>query len=246
MRTCSSCGGSPPWPHRPIRPACSAPRSSSSIPFSRTTGPVIGAFLTGLREQVLLGIQGDGRPRDRARPPSTTAPPATSSPSWSRWARPARSLTWAWVRNPMPKHPLHAPLRLGAGAARRRRRGVPAGGRRGLASTPCPPGCGCSPDGPTSARAPSTTSPAGSPMPDGRGHPAPGPRGRGAGALRAHPRPSRLHLHRRRGHHPVPQAASPRGRSSGSGPRAGRSTCPPAGPTRSWAWPPRNRSSCHT
>ena len=31
-------------------------------PFSRTTGPVIGAFLTGLREQVLLGIKGtDGR-----------------------------------------------------------------------------------------------------------------------------------------------------------------------------------------
>ena len=31
-------------------------------PFSRTTGPVIGAFLTGLREQVLVGIKGaDGR-----------------------------------------------------------------------------------------------------------------------------------------------------------------------------------------
>ena len=31
-------------------------------PFSRTTGPVVGAFLTGLREQVLVGIRGsDGR-----------------------------------------------------------------------------------------------------------------------------------------------------------------------------------------
>jgi uncharacterized OB-fold protein len=31
-------------------------------PFSRTTGPVIGAFLTGLREGVLIGIKGtDGR-----------------------------------------------------------------------------------------------------------------------------------------------------------------------------------------
>ncbi len=31
-------------------------------PFSRTTGPVIGAFLTGLRERVLVGIRGsDGR-----------------------------------------------------------------------------------------------------------------------------------------------------------------------------------------
>ena len=27
-------------------------------PFSRTTGPVIGAFLTGLREKVLVGIKG--------------------------------------------------------------------------------------------------------------------------------------------------------------------------------------------
>ena len=31
-------------------------------PFSRTTGPVIGAFLTGLREGVVIGIKGsDGR-----------------------------------------------------------------------------------------------------------------------------------------------------------------------------------------
>lgn len=31
-------------------------------PFSRTTGPIIGAFLTGLREGVLIGIEGsDGR-----------------------------------------------------------------------------------------------------------------------------------------------------------------------------------------
>src|SRR6195952_532776 len=31
-------------------------------PFSRTTGPVIGAFLTGLREQVLVGSKAaDGR-----------------------------------------------------------------------------------------------------------------------------------------------------------------------------------------
>ena len=31
-------------------------------PFSRTTGPVIGAFLTGLRERMLVGIKAnDGR-----------------------------------------------------------------------------------------------------------------------------------------------------------------------------------------
>ena len=35
-------------------------------PFSRTTGPVIGAFLTGLRERVLVGIKADRRTGDRA------------------------------------------------------------------------------------------------------------------------------------------------------------------------------------
>ena len=31
-------------------------------PFSRTTGPVVGAFLTGLREQVIVGSKAsDGR-----------------------------------------------------------------------------------------------------------------------------------------------------------------------------------------
>ena len=31
-------------------------------PFKRTTGPVVGAFMTGLREGILVGIKGaDGR-----------------------------------------------------------------------------------------------------------------------------------------------------------------------------------------
>ena len=38
-----------------------------------------------------------------------------------------------------------------------------------------------------------------------------------------------VHVHRRRGHHPVPQGHRRRGRSSASGRRAGRSTCPSRG-----------------
>ena len=46
-------GGGPPMLEAPL---------VIEYPFNRTTGPVIGAFLTGLREQRVLGIRGaDGR-----------------------------------------------------------------------------------------------------------------------------------------------------------------------------------------
>lgn len=79
------------------------------FPFSRTTGPVIGAFLTGLREQVLLGIKGSRG--------QVIVPPVEYDPDT------AEELTelveigpggvvdlWAWVRQPMPKHPLQHPF----------------------------------------------------------------------------------------------------------------------------------------
>jgi uncharacterized OB-fold protein len=78
-------------------------------PFSRTTGPVIGAFLTGLREKLLLGIKGsDGKV---IVPPteydSTTGEDLTELVE----VGPAGVVdTWAWVRQPMPKHPLQVPF----------------------------------------------------------------------------------------------------------------------------------------
>ena len=78
-------------------------------PFSRTTGPVIGAFLTGLRERVLLGIKGsDG----------TVIVPPTEYDSFTgeelselvELGPGGEVLTWAWVRQPMPKHPLQHPF----------------------------------------------------------------------------------------------------------------------------------------
>lgn len=78
-------------------------------PFSRTTGPVIGAFLTGLREQLLLGI--------RASDGSVVVPPTEYD---SQTAEELTELvevgpggvvdTWCWVRRPMPKHPLQHPF----------------------------------------------------------------------------------------------------------------------------------------
>jgi uncharacterized OB-fold protein len=78
-------------------------------PFSRTTGPVIGAFLTGLRERVLVGIKGsDGR---------VLIPPTEYDPMTGEDLRELVEVgpggvveTWAWVRHPMPKHPLQRPF----------------------------------------------------------------------------------------------------------------------------------------
>ena len=78
-------------------------------PFSRTTGPVIGAFLTGLREQVILGIKGtDG---------TVIVPPVEYDPQTGDDLTELVQVgpggvvdTWAWVRQPMPKHPLQRPF----------------------------------------------------------------------------------------------------------------------------------------
>ena len=78
-------------------------------PFSRTTGPVIGAFLTGLREQVLLGIRGtDGRVLI---PPTEYDPTTGADLSELVEVGPGGVVdTWCWVREPRPKHPLDRPF----------------------------------------------------------------------------------------------------------------------------------------
>lgn len=71
-------------------------------PFSRTTGPVIGAFLTGLREQVLLGIKGsDGTVLI---PPTEYDPRTGEDLTEMVQVGPGGVVdTWAWVRSPRPK-----------------------------------------------------------------------------------------------------------------------------------------------
>jgi uncharacterized protein len=78
-------------------------------PFSRTTGPVIGAFLTGLREQVLIGIR-DTQGRVLI-PPTEYDPQTGEDLSELVQVGPGGTVdTWAWVRHPMPKHPLDHPF----------------------------------------------------------------------------------------------------------------------------------------
>ena len=111
-------------------------------PFTRTTGPVIGAFLTGLREQHHL--------RHQARPTapcwchrsSTTRPPLRPSPRWSRSASRVR-----WSRGPGSirldhSHPGTGPHALALDPPRRRRH--PDAARRSWSSSADDgvPGCG--------------------------------------------------------------------------------------------------------
>ena len=78
-------------------------------PFKRTTGPVIGAFLTGLREQVLVGSKAaDGR---IIVPPAEFDPVSGEDLTELVEVGPAGEITtWAWVTEPHAKHPLEEPF----------------------------------------------------------------------------------------------------------------------------------------
>lgn len=78
-------------------------------PFKRTTGPVIGAFLTGLREQVLVGSRAqDGRV---IVPPAEFDPVSGDDLTELVEVGPAGEITtWAWVTSPHQKHPLDQPF----------------------------------------------------------------------------------------------------------------------------------------
>jgi uncharacterized OB-fold protein len=78
-------------------------------PFKRTTGPVIGAFLTGLREQVLVGSKAqDGRV---IVPPAEFDPVTTEDLTELVEVGPGGEITtWAWVTQPHEKHPLDQPF----------------------------------------------------------------------------------------------------------------------------------------
>ena len=78
-------------------------------PFKRTTGPVIGAFLTGLREQILVGSRAeDGRV---IVPPAEFDPVSGNDLTEIVEVGPAGEITtWAWVTTPHEKHPLSDPF----------------------------------------------------------------------------------------------------------------------------------------
>jgi uncharacterized protein len=78
-------------------------------PFSRTVGAVQSAFLTGLREGLVLGVRGaDGR----VICPPVEYDPVTSDELTELVGLPARGTvtTWSWEPEPRPGQPLDHPF----------------------------------------------------------------------------------------------------------------------------------------
>lgn len=78
-------------------------------PYSRTVGPIVGAFLTGLRERVFVGARAaDGR----VIVPPTEYDPVTSEPLTDLVEVGSSGVvtTWCWVGEPRPNQPLDRPF----------------------------------------------------------------------------------------------------------------------------------------
>ncbi|MCG5216223.1 OB-fold nucleic acid binding domain-containing protein [Streptosporangium sp. KLBMP 9127] len=78
--------------------------------YTRTTGPVIGRFLTELRDARLVGVR---TAQGRVLVPPLEYDPATGEPVTGEWVPvgPAGTVeSWAWVGTPRPGHPLATPF----------------------------------------------------------------------------------------------------------------------------------------
>jgi uncharacterized OB-fold protein len=78
-------------------------------PYSRSVGPVVGAFLTGLRDGKLFGVTGNA---GSVIVPPTEYDPITGDDTGEMVEVGPGGVveTWAWVSHPLPKHPLQTPF----------------------------------------------------------------------------------------------------------------------------------------
>ena len=79
------------------------------LPYRRSLGPVVGAFLTGLRDQRVLGSR---TPDGRVLVPALEYDPATGDgvDDLVEVGTAGRVTSWAWVHEPMRNHPLDHPF----------------------------------------------------------------------------------------------------------------------------------------
>ncbi len=78
-------------------------------PYSRSVGPVIGAFLTGLRDGKILGAKADGG--TVIVPPTEYDPTSGAETGDLVEVGPEGTVeSWAWVVDPQPQHPLDRPF----------------------------------------------------------------------------------------------------------------------------------------
>lgn len=78
-------------------------------PFTRTTGPVIGAFLTGLREGVVLGIK---RPDGSVLCPPTEYDPESGAAltEMVEVGSAGEVVSWTWSPSVRPQQPFERPF----------------------------------------------------------------------------------------------------------------------------------------
>ena len=78
-------------------------------PFTRSTGPVIGAFLAGLKAGVITGIR---RADGSVLCPPLEYDPATAEPltEMVEVGQSGEVLTWAWNGDPRPQQPFERPF----------------------------------------------------------------------------------------------------------------------------------------
>ena len=83
--------------------------STLEFPYSRSLGPVVGAFLAGLKEHRIYGIRaGDGKVLV---PPLEYDPNTGDGLSDLVEVGPGATVgSWTWVSEPTPKHPLDHPF----------------------------------------------------------------------------------------------------------------------------------------
>jgi uncharacterized OB-fold protein len=83
--------------------------STLEFPYSRSLGPVVGAFFAGLREHKILGVRGTNG--------TVLVPPLEYDPTTGDAldelveVGPLGMVTsWTWIEQPTPKHPLDRPF----------------------------------------------------------------------------------------------------------------------------------------
>ena len=77
--------------------------------YTRSTGPVVGRFLTALRDKKVVGNKGaDGT----VYVPPVEYDPVTAAPvdEFVELGETGTVQTWSWVSRPQPKHPLQHPF----------------------------------------------------------------------------------------------------------------------------------------
>ena len=86
------------------------PTYKLEFPYKRSVGPVLGTFLTGLRDGKLLAIRTEA---GRALCPPLEYDPETGEENPDDWSEvgPGGVVTgWTWVEHPGPKQPLERPF----------------------------------------------------------------------------------------------------------------------------------------